>query len=147
MVKRCHDPNEKSYLKYGALGIKVCDRWRYSFPAFFEDMGPKSTPAHSIDRRDSSGDYEPGNCRWATDPEQAVNRRLTQLNRFAYRGVGKKPGCNRWYAKATFEGKSIFISGLATPEEAAWMYDQMALAIHGEFAHLNFVYEPLPSSC
>lgn len=75
MRQRCHNPNSFSYARYGALGIKVCARWDESFTAFFADMGRRPTTGHSIDRINPFGDYEPGNCRWATASEQALNRR------------------------------------------------------------------------
>lgn len=75
MIKRCTDPNHVGYGNYGGRGITVCDRWLDSFDAFVEDMGPKPTPSHSIDRVDVNGNYEPANCRWATPVEQRANRR------------------------------------------------------------------------
>src|SRR5579859_2961892 len=76
MLERCSNPNHIGFRYYGARGVTVCERWRASFAAFLADMGPKPTPAHTIDRYpDNSGDYEPSNCRWATPAEQRRNQR------------------------------------------------------------------------
>lgn len=73
--RRCFNKNDASFRFYGARGITICDRWRDSFVAFYEDMGPRPSSKHSIDRIDSNGNYEPGNCRWATSSEQSRNMR------------------------------------------------------------------------
>lgn len=73
MVQRCTDPNATSYPLYGARGIAVCERWRWSFENFLADMGERPAGT-SIDRIDSNADYEAENCRWATPKRQARNR-------------------------------------------------------------------------
>lgn len=80
MVGRCHTPTSSSWGRYGGRGITVCSRWRESFTNFLADMGRKPSPEHSLDRYpDNDGNYEPGNCRWATRKEQCRNRRTTRL--------------------------------------------------------------------
>lgn len=74
MKQRCSNPDHDSYERYGGRGITVCDRWVDSFENFLADMGRKPSAAHSIDREDNDGNYEPGNCRWATGVEQQANR-------------------------------------------------------------------------
>lgn len=78
MINRCENPRVPSYQRYGARGIRVCDRWRKNFADFFVDVGPRPSPQHSIDRIDTNGHYEPGNVRWATTIEQAQNRRTNK---------------------------------------------------------------------
>lgn len=74
MRQRCFNPKATKFECYGGRGITVCDRWRYSFLAFYADMGPRPTLAHSIDRYpNGDGNYDPGNCRWATQLEQMAN--------------------------------------------------------------------------
>lgn len=72
MWTRCTNPKFVDWALYGGRGIRVCERWK-SFGPFFADIGPKTSPKHSLDRIDSDGHYEPGNCRWATPKEQANN--------------------------------------------------------------------------
>ena len=76
MLRRCYGSDPKSE-DYRVRGIVVCERWRGSFNAFFEDMGERPGREYSIERIDNDGDYEPGNCKWATAAEQSLNQRRT----------------------------------------------------------------------
>lgn len=66
MLSRCHNPRDRSYLRYGAQGIEVCRAWRDSLEQFVSDMGPPPSDQHVLERVDKRKDYEPQNCRWAT---------------------------------------------------------------------------------
>ncbi|MEL7495495.1 MAG: hypothetical protein AAGJ95_16245 [Cyanobacteria bacterium J06554_11] len=84
--QRCFNSNNPEYHNYGGRGITVCDRW-LEFAAFYADMGEPPSAKHSIDRIDNEGNYEPGNCRWATPTEQARNRRVNHA--IEYKGETK----------------------------------------------------------
>lgn len=115
MRTRCNNPNYPAYKNYGGRGIRVCERWN-SFASFLADMGPR--PAGTcIERINNNGNYEPGNCRWATRREQSLNTR--QNNIVHVNGQGKP--LSEW-AHMNGMDEGTFRRRLAlgwTPERAA----------------------------
>lgn len=93
MLRRCSDAKNHRSKDYIGRGITVCDRWRHGesglsgFECFLADLGHRPSPTHSIDRRDNDGNYEPGNCRWATKTEQGRNRRSNRRLFYAGKSI------------------------------------------------------------
>lgn len=81
--KRCFNENHQSYPHYGGRGITVCEEWRDNFQAFYDwAMANGYSDNLTIDRKDNDGNYEPSNCRWATNKEQANNKRNNRIITF-----------------------------------------------------------------
>lgn len=92
MKRRCYSKNRPDYQRYGARGIKVCERWlvgdgvNSGLYCFIQDMGMRPSRNHTLDRLDNDGDYTKDNCRWATREEQNYNKR----NTFKFFAFGKE---------------------------------------------------------
>lgn len=117
MVSRCNNPKHGSYKKYGAKGIRVCERW-LNFKDFLLDMGERPEGS-SIDRIDNSKGYEPSNCRWTTPSIQSINRNVMACSKSGYSGVVWHKGHNKWESYITIKRKKIHIG----------YYDDIDLAV------------------
>ena len=89
MMQRCYNPSHHNYQRYGGRGIKVCEDWHTieGFLAWANNSYDSTCDGKTLDRIDNNGNYEPGNCRWATPKEQMNNRRNT--SKFTINGVTK----------------------------------------------------------
>jgi len=101
MKSRCLNPHVPQYPNYGGRGVTVCDAWSDSFETFLADMGRRPSPAHSLDRINVDGNYEPSNCRWATNLQQQRNHRKNR--RITFRGETK---CLSEWAESIGLGRS-----------------------------------------
>lgn len=124
MRKRCTDPNDYNYQRWGGRGITVCDRWMNSFENFLSDMGkrPRGT---TLDRIDNDGPYSPENCRWATNKQQARNRSSCRMETafgetktVADWMEDPRCKCNRTAIEKRFRLGWDFVRALTTPMKA-----------------------------
>ena len=101
MKGRCENPNDPAFDRYGARGIKMCDRWQ-NFSNFLADMGQPPIGL-TIERENNDGPYEPSNCRWATRKEQQNNR---SCNR-SYTLNGRTQNLTQWAAEAGLSRNTV----------------------------------------
>lgn len=128
MNQRCYNSNSTSYAKYGARGIIICEEWRNSYDIFRDwALSNGYTDNLSIDRIDNDGDYEPSNCRWATNTVQSRNTsKLRTNNKSGYRGVSFRRDRGVFTARIHVH-KHITIGQYTTAIEAAKAYDKYIL--------------------
>ncbi len=91
MIQRCYDVFVVHYQRYGAKGIKVCERWKNSFSNFITDMGQRPK-GKTLDRINCLGNYEISNCRWCTYKQQANNKSNNKIIEY----LGKKQTLTQW---------------------------------------------------
>ena len=117
MKRRCYSNSDKSFKNYGGRGITVCDRWKNSFLAFYEDMGKRPNNM-SLDRIDNNKGYSKDNCRWTNNIIQARNQRTSSLNKSGCRGVYYRSDIDKWRAIITVNKNRISLGSFKLKKDA-----------------------------
>ena len=115
MMRRCYNLKDKDYLRYGGLGVLVCDRW-HEYLVFAGDMGEPNGD-ETLDRRNPYGGYSPENCRWAGIAVQSRNTRLRANSVTGVTGVSKTPN-GKFMAKVTVQKSAFYSKCYVTIAEA-----------------------------
>lgn len=115
MMRRCYNPKDKDYARYGAIGVIVCEEW-HDYAKFALDMG-EPVGDQTLDRKDPYGSYTKNNSRWASLPTQARNTRVRKNSDTGVTGVHKRNG--KFLAEITAKKKKYYSNVCATLEEAA----------------------------
>lgn len=102
MHQRCLNPKFPQYADYGGRGITICARWLNNYDAFYDDMGLRQK-GYTLERINNEGNYEPGNCRWATQTEQNRNMRKSVILQFN----GKTQTASEWRKELGFGTNTI----------------------------------------
>lgn len=102
----------------------MCEAWSASFERFLEDMGPRPSPAHTIERDNNDGHYEPGNCRWATALDQANNRSTTRFvfhqgRRLALSQLAREIGSDARLLRRRLDAGWSLSDAISTPKRVA----------------------------
>lgn len=118
MKSRCYNKNDTDYDLYGGRGIKVCDRWKYSFANFLADIPAVPEGKTYFDKIDNNRNYEPGNVRWVDCSVSAYNRRVMKSNTTGYKGVGWHKKNKKYTAQITVNKKRIYLGSYYNIDDA-----------------------------
>ena len=119
-TQRCNNPNHVSYKNYGARGIKMAEEFK-SFESYKDYVSslPGYNPENaSLDRIDNDKGYFPGNLRWVTHSHQTANQRFSGKGKNKYTGINWSKVHQRWIARITFKGKSLYSKSFLIEHEA-----------------------------
>lgn len=135
MRQRCNNPNASGYKAYGAVGIRVCERWDMpngvGWLNFLEDMG-EAPEGLSLDRfPDGKGNYSPDNCRWATASQQGFNQKRRSTNRSDRTGVTWDKKRESWYASICVNRKTKGLIRTKDFELAVFVREEAELSYFG----------------
>lgn len=148
MIHRCYYSNSKKFSNYGGRGIKVCTRWvkgddtLSGFQCFLLDMGNRP-PSKTLDRIDNNKGYTRENCRWAERGLQEQNKRINPKTSSKYKGVSYRNDTAKrtkpWRADISIDNTNKYLGSFTTEEEAALMYNEWAVKVHGSGAYINII--------
>lgn len=140
MKTRCNCATHLAFSYYGGRGIRVCEEWSSSYQAFRDWANANGYQDNlEIDRIDTNGNYEPGNCRWATRTQQMRNtRKRVNAKTSRFKGVSLHSQNKRWIAQIGINKRTIYVGSFDTEEQAALAYDERARQEFGEHALVNF---------
>lgn len=139
MKQRCQNPKSCNYARYGAKGISVDPLFECfdAFVSYIAQLPNYGTIGASLDRRDGSKNYEPGNLRWSSQSVQVANQLGSGKGQNKYTGVNWSVTHKRWIARVTLEGKTLLSKVCLSQEDA--------LSVRNQFIKENDLPHPTQS--
>ena len=129
MLRRCLNSKHPQFNSYGGRGITVCAEWQASFETFYNDMGPRPSKKHSLERIDNEQGYSKENCCWALKQRQSANRRALGVSSTGVVGVRKQGA--KFYPRIVVNYKEVYLGGYSTLKEAIEVREFVRLKYFG----------------
>lgn len=129
--QRCYNKRSKQYSDYGGRNITMCDEWKNNFKAFLQwSLENGYADNLTIDRINNNGNYNPNNCRWTTEKEQSINKRIYKNNKTGYRGVYLRG--LKYRVEIKQYGKTVYVGTYKTVDEALKARKEAELKYYGK---------------